>query len=325
MAYGNASTGSYVTQRTTTYKTNKKKEETHRMPEAEYLSLAELELLEQQELEGFRPEADANASLPPIPAGNYQARVTYANDNEPDKIWVKKQQDASKGGKTYYMTQLRLETVGNGGEFDGRTMSFYASTLVFKGSGTTSIQQVLQPLGFGEQLMTRTRTVKTQIDLLNEALEGGQALVGIKVDWEAQVYDKEKDETTFGPIRGMKKFPLDANGNPAPEIFKDLKGRETPTGEAVMARNFIRGFVSLDSLSGVMPVESDEVEQPVEEEPATEVPVVAQKAAAPAPRTAAPTTTAPRPAAPIAPQAQGRPTPAPRPTAVGRPAPARRS
>src|ERR1700761_7593158 len=100
------------------------------MPEAEYLSLAELDLLEQQELEGFRPEVDANASLPPIPAGNYQFKITYAKSDTPDQIWQKKQQDASKGGRLYQMAELQLETVGNGEEFDGRQMRFYASTLV---------------------------------------------------------------------------------------------------------------------------------------------------------------------------------------------------
>jgi len=238
------------------------------MAEQEYLSIAELELLEQQELEGFRPEADANASLPPIPAGNYQAKITYANENEPDKIWVKK--DKNKQGvpiTPYYMAELRLETVGNGEEFDGRTLRFWASTMVMKGSGTTSIQSVLQPLGFGPQLLTMTKTARTQIALMNEALEGGQGLIGVKVDWEAQAYDKEKDETVFGPVRGMKKFPKDANGVHVPEIFKDLKGRETPTGEAIMARNFVRGFVSLGSLGGSVTTEPVEDALPEDEEP----------------------------------------------------------
>lgn len=297
------------------------------MPEAEYLSLAELDLLEQQELEGFRPEADANASLPPIPAGNYQARVTFANESAPDQIWIKKQQDASKGGKVFYMTELRIETSGNGEETDGRVMRFYASTLVMKGSGTTSIQQVLQPLGFGEALMTRTKTARTQIELLNEALEGGQALIGVKVDWEAQVYDKEQDKTTFGPVRGMKRFPIDANGVHSPVIFKDLKGNEAPDAAGVNARNFIRGFMSLDGLAGMVAaqaVESDEAEgEQVADEPATEVPVV--KAAALVARPAV-APSAPRPAAtaPAPQQAQGAPRPAVRPTAAGRPSPVRR-
>lgn len=298
------------------------------MPEAEYLSLAELDLLEQQELEGFRPEADANASLPPIPAGNYQARVTFANESAPDQIWIKKQQDASKGGKVFYMTELRIETSGNGEETDGRVMRFYASTLVMKGSGTTSIQQVLQPLGFGEALMTRTKTARTQIELLNEALEGGQALIGVKVDWEAQVYDKEQDKTTFGPVRGMKRFPLDANGQHSPVIFKDLKGNEAPDAAGVNARNFIRGFMSLDGLAGTVAaqaVESDEPEEQVADEPATEVPVVAAKPAVRSTQMGtAPSAPRPPAAAPAVPQAQTPPRPAVRPTAAGRPSPVRR-
>jgi hypothetical protein len=291
------------------------------MAEQEYLSIADLELLEQMELEGFRPEADANASLPPIPAGNYQARVTYANESEPDKIWMPKQQDVDKGGKKYHAAMLRIETVGNGAEFDGRVMQFFASTLVFKGSGTTSIQQVLQPLGFGERLMTMTKTARTQIELLNEALEGGQALIGVKVDWEAQVYDKEADETTFGPVRGMKRFPLDANGQHCPVLFKDLKGNKS--SEGVQARNVVRGFLSLDALSGIESVQSSEGDETEQDEPATEVPVIPQsKPVAQSKPVPQPTTTA-KPAAPVAaPQATSRP--APRPVASGRTAVTRR-
>jgi hypothetical protein len=298
------------------------------MAEAEYLSLAELDLLEQQELEGFRPEMDANASLPPIPAGKYQAKISFANESI-DERWEKKNKDRNDRPITLrYQTVVRVETSGNGDEFDGRVMMFYPSTLVMKGSGTTSIQQILQPLGFGEALLTRTRTARTQIELMNDALEGEQALIGVNVDWEAQVYDKESEKTTFGPVRGMKRFPKDANGNHVPIIFKDLKGNEAPDAAGVNARNFIRGFMSLDALAGAGHVvaEVDEVQEQGVEEPVEETPVVV--APKPAVRSTVPAVapSAPRPpaTAPAVPQAQTQPRPAPRPTAAGRPSPVRR-
>lgn len=259
----------------------------------EFVSLAELELLEEQELAGFNPEADANAGLPPLPAGDYIARVYYTSA-DPDKIWAPKM---SRKNKPYYGASVTLETVSNKDPMtDGRKFTHNAMTLVTQG-GTTSCQALLQALGFGEQLMRSPKTAKAQIKLLNDALSGDAALVGVALEWEARFSVEKKDGSgdyeELKRVRGMKKFDKDANGDPIP--FVDYKGEYEGVqyDEQVPARNYVKNFIPLSDLQGAATSAAPSGQAPGNGEPASNQPAPARAAARPA---AAAPTPAPRPA-----------------------------
>lgn len=247
----------------------------------EYVSLAELELLD-EELVGFNPEADANATIPPPPAATYLARVYYTNQEEPGKIWEKRMGTKNDSTKVYYMSVVTIEMQGNDNELaNGRKLSFYPNTLVrINGGGTSSIQQLLQPLGYEDELLKSPRTVGALTGLLTRALSGGQALLAVEIDWEAQYYDKEKDKTIY-TFRGMKKFPKDKNGNPEP--FIDWPG--TPDGEygaeRLPARAYIRRFHPASVVGGANEALTADLEASVQQQTQSKRPTVAETLADP--------------------------------------------
>jgi hypothetical protein len=115
------------------------------------------------------------------------------------------------------------------------------------GGGTSSIQQLLQPLGYEDELLKSPRTTGALVRMLNQALSGGQALLAVDIDWEASFYDKEKDKTVYQK-RGMRNFPKDASGNAIPSL--DWAGNDEYGGESLLARAYIKRFYPANSVGG---------------------------------------------------------------------------
>src|SRR5271165_184937 len=81
------------------------------MPSEEFVSLAELEAVENAEvLEGFNPEADANATVPPVPKGDYLC-IVYHREDDSTKQW--KRSLTKKTSTSYLASQIVMEIAEN--------------------------------------------------------------------------------------------------------------------------------------------------------------------------------------------------------------------
>lgn len=252
-----------------------------------------------EELMGFNPEADANAMLPPIPAGLYAVKVRFTGE-DPEKRWQKGVW--GKDEQVVYYTSVTAE-VYNAGDLDGRTVRELVSTYVMARSGTNAVQGLLQALGYAEQIKT-CRTRSQLVILLNQALADDAAPAEANIDWEAtEPMTPEEREVAKAKgrkvwrMQGMTRFPKDGEGNYIPVINHE--------GVDCRAFNVIKNWVTVGGKSATTNVA---------QAPAPVAPRVAQAPpqAAPRPVQASPVAQAPQgpPVPPRARQAAPQPVPA---------------
>ncbi len=266
--------------------------------ELKFVSMAEL-LADDEEFEGYNPDADANAGLPPLPKGDYLCIVKY-QETDPEKRWPSGkgkdektgqmvstgQLPVTKDGKKYAYTSVGIELNGNTEPSnDGRLFNGMVNTLVMKNTGTTSIQALLQGADAEPDELRAANSIKGQVALLDKYLSDGNTIAGVHLDWEASYYRKDLMNPETGKmgwevfrVRGMKKFPpaKDKDGKVIPGVYSpvypfshpDIAG--VPVNEDLNARNFIHHWVSVNEITGAQ----------VEQEP--EVPAAAAVPAAPA-------------------------------------------
>jgi len=295
--------------------------------ELKFVSMAEL-LADDSEFEGYNPEADANAGLPPLPKGDYLCIVRYS-EPDPAKRWPggkdkegnpTGKMPVTKDGRKYAYTEIEIETNGNAEPtHNGRIFRGMVNTLVMKASGTTSIQGLLQGCGAEVEELRAANSISGQVQTLDKYLSDGQTIAGVHLDWESNYYRKDLMNPETGKmgwevfrVRGMRKFPQkkDGDGQPIPGEyvpgypFKQVVAGN-PVDEELNARNFIHHWVRVDEIAGAG-VEGDPGEQ-------VQAQAEAPKAEAPAPaaqrRTVAPAAAAPAKAATAA-SAGGPPVPA---------------
>lgn len=255
------------------------------MPEGtDRVSLADLigfddDLVEQ----GFNATADANASLPPVPADDYVVKVRFSRGSEPGKEWEPR---VTESGQSYLRAMAEAEIVE--GEYEGRVVYAFISTLVSKSRKTNSVQALAQGSGHGDEFAALpNQSAKSQAIFISDLLRS-EPLCGASIDW--QVFQKAEESADGKAFQrtGMKKFPKDAEGNYIPFWTRE-------DNSELKARNVIQKWFAV----------SAEVAQQVDAAPA---PVQAKAATAPASTVvkSAPVATAPAPA----------PAPAPRPRAT---------
>lgn len=197
------------------------------MANEEFIGLSAL-LDVNEEMEGFVPEADANAFAAPVPDGEYLGYVRFTSD-DPDQRWLKKatqDKPGRPGGKMYLNTSVTVRLINTPGkQYDDREILMRnCMTLVGK-NGTCGVQGLIQGLGAGDEIVG-VNSHGALAKKLNDLIGDGEQLVGIRTRWEASIYDEEAQETIFGPVRGMRFFDKDANGNYLPDI-KDPKSGQT--------------------------------------------------------------------------------------------------
>lgn len=207
------------------------------MAEKEYISLLSLNE-DTEELSNYNPEADANASVPPFPAGIYPCVVTFGNENL-DEIW---EPGVAKDGQKFLKTMVKATLYGTPeGAFDGRSVTHHINTYTSKFSNTNSVQALLQGLGLGEDI--RAVTARGPLaKALTDALAGGNATAEGVFDWEARYAPEDPPDSGVYPElfrkSGMKKFVQLPDGSYDPEC--DYKGIP------VMARNILVKWVNPD-------------------------------------------------------------------------------
>ena len=206
------------------------------MAEQDYVSMLNLQA-DTEELLNYNPEADANASIPPFPAGTYPCMVSFA-EADPEKIWRVK---IAKDGQKMYMTTVTLELYSTPeGKYDGRTIQHFVTTYTSQFSGTNAVQGLLQGLGMGEHVRAIGKQRGPLVTALNDALMGGGATAEGVFDWEARYSIENPPESGIWEEKfkkvGMKRFKQLDDGSYDP--LADYNGIP------VMARNVLLRFVN---------------------------------------------------------------------------------
>lgn len=204
----------------------------------EFISLVDVGQFEEEALiEGYQGAKDANAQRVPLPHDNYVMRVRYADNwpskegetpiplaSDPNARWIK---SIAKDGKELRQTWIYVETANNADEaVNGMGWTELITTYPTK-QGTTAAQALLQGLEV-DTLMLNTHG--KQVQALDEKLAGDGSLVGAEIDWIARVFDKAatvkdkagnpvqnpdgslKTGVEVFRLRGMRKFPMEADG-----------------------------------------------------------------------------------------------------------------
>jgi len=240
----------------------------------EFLSLADIGTYEEEIIEGYRGEVDANAGRPTPPHDVYLMNVCYSETDmkgepiDPMQRWLKKVSNSN--GNVYYRAIIQI-TIAQALDQSivGHVRREMVNTLVSK-SGTTSAQALLQGFGVDTKMLN---SHQAQVRALDEFLATGNSVVGEEVDWEARLWDKEalqfdkNGKAVVGPdgsqakgvevfrVRGMKNFPANQDGTYRPEITANDDRYKLKNGEALPvsllpARAFLyhRKWVPADSV-----------------------------------------------------------------------------
>lgn len=290
----------------------------HAVTGAEYFSLADAGQYEEEIIEGYRGDLDANAGAPPLPHDVYSTRVCYADNwpqkegqelealaSDPARRWRKQN---AKDGVLMYLTWITYTTENNSDpSHDKRERTEVLTTYPNK-RGITGAQALLQGLGIDTVALN---SHQAQMKALDEKLAGEGSFSGAELDWEATVYDKNavqrdksgnpvidaatgeaKTGVELWTLRGMRKFPQNKETNEyIPEIgpqdgftYKNAAGDMVPVMEA-RARNFLRRWVPISKLTKL----TNQLQQSVDNVQAQKAtaPAAAQRAAAPNPPAAA--------------------------------------
>lgn len=281
-----------------------------------------------EEILGLNPEADANALLPPVPAGTYLAKLRFTNPDEDvevetangkemqNKRWARKLW-GQKAPQKVLVTSITAELYNTeGAMYDGRTIrDGLVSTMIQQQTGTCRMQGVIQSV-----TGTFPPTCKSRLQfhqLMTATIgEDGAATGEVEIEWEASETLTEEERQNLKDagrksfrVRGMKNFPKDSDGNPIPEVNHN--------GETYRAYNIISRYVTA-------PTQGAGTEQ-VEQAPVIPQQAPPRRTAPQAAPQAAPQQTQQGQAAPQAQQTpQGPPVPpraaAPRPRAANAPA-----
>jgi hypothetical protein len=211
--------------------------------ENDYLSLADLEGMQDEELVGVDPTADANALPPPIQPGKYLLKLKHQVEEE-GKLWkMKKTSAKSKNpGVQYMSTDLWGEIADNPvnpKEYTGRRIAANNIMTLVMQDGTTGAMAVIQGLGKGAELANGPQTASRQCVMLSKLL-AGEPFIGAEIDWEASWYSKEKEEDLHDRKRGAKHFKKGADGKYIPELEVD--------GDAAEVRPYIRRWLQVSEL-----------------------------------------------------------------------------
>jgi len=238
----------------------------------EFLSLTELEGMEDEVLEGFNPEADANALPPPVQPGTYLVKLRHMQEDESMYWESKKTRLGSKmPNKPYFTTTLIGEVLDNPvnhADAVGRSLIINNVMTLVQPRGTSGVQAVLQALGKGPELMNGLQTASRHARLLSQAL-AEEPMVGVVWDWEADWYVDGED--LHERKRGAKHFTKGEDGKYSTALEID--------GLQANVRGFVRRYVTADSLLNKKQV-GDKVE---EAEAPKSAPAPAAKAPTPAP------------------------------------------
>jgi hypothetical protein len=194
----------------------------------------------------YNPEGDAYASPPPLPDGQWRAKLKQIdvkdNAGQPTRFKAGK----TKQGALYLMTALEATIIDPNGKFDGlHVWDRFVSTML-RNDKTIPAATICYMLG---KPAPARANHKELMDHLLKVL-AGEPEVGIETAWEWSCQKcgeeaKAKGEKYPKSILGMQKFPRDAKtGLYSP----DLKCEVNPAHGFSSAQPRIRRYIKLTDL-----------------------------------------------------------------------------
>jgi hypothetical protein len=187
------------------------------------VDLSNLQLADDEPIEGLDVDAEFSAPLRPIDDGEHQMRLSIS-ERKP------KVQGTTKNGRTDYFVFVSGEAIEPGSPNDKKFADDIVSTRVME-SGACKAVDFLVKAGHVDKSEIRSMSKGKLIARVYEILQGSP-LAKVETRWEARAGGQAK------PIlKGQRRFPKDANGHPMPL-------REHPeTGEEVYTRAQIVRYV----------------------------------------------------------------------------------
>ena len=226
---------------------------------ANVISMLDLEN-DTEDIAGYNPEADANAAIPPFPAGEYNFTAAFKTEVPEQRylagVWGKKEQ------KVIYTDVVLTLYNTPGGEFDGRQCRTMVSTFTGDRSGTNSMQGFLQACGKADALLT-AKSRKALIYLLEETVNAGEASGAALFEWEATEQTTEEEREKLKDegkkpwrIVGMAKFPpeLDAKGKPTGRYVPEIDHAGLPCRAYNVVKRFLTPLEGQESGVEAAPV-----------------------------------------------------------------------
>ena len=232
--------------------------QTNEQDDKPYVSMLDLQA-DTEEIMGLNPEADANALVPPVPAGVYFAKFSFTGE-DPEKRWLTGVWGKNEQKVIYTSITSELYNT-NGGVYDGRQVrDRMVSSMIRQQTGTCRIQGLVQAItgSFPPACKSRLQMVQLVNDLM-----AAQPTGEVEIDWEASenLTEEQRDmlkqqgKRAFR-LQGMKNFPKDADGNYIPEV--------THNGEIYRAYNVVNRYITASGSQG----EHSAAQQPQAQAPA---------------------------------------------------------
>jgi len=194
------------------------------MSDLTQVDLNNLDIVEEESIEGFNPEAEFYTTPNPPDDGVHLA-VLSISDRKAGVF-----SGTGKDGKPYFMIFPRAQIVEPGTRNDNLYVSDVASTMVMP-NGSCKVAAILKALG-QESI---PRGAGAMIKALHNLLLGNPQ-VKITTRWEAQPRDPGADGKRRKPIiKGQNRFPPKPDGTHNP-IVKDPETGEEVSAQAVVTK-----------------------------------------------------------------------------------------
>ena len=176
-----------------------------------------LALLEEQV--DYDPSAELNPNLV-VPDDTYLGELCLG------KFGIEVKAPRS-GGKPYLNVSVTGKIIKPGGKFDGFRVSGFIKSIVYE-TGTSPVHQMLKSCG---KAAPASCTLKDLWKLIEDTLSGTPQCK-LRTRWEASCKNSAGAENEYIRIRGMKNFPIGANGEHTPRVDVTLDNGEVVTLEA---------------------------------------------------------------------------------------------
>lgn len=173
---------------------------------SEFVSLAEIASLDLPLDSKFCADADANATVEIVPAGEYRVEIAFLASQD---RWQERQ---SRGRKPRKYSTASLNATVVEGEHAGKQFRLPVSTMEPFDEKESQAIRLLRALGID---VPKPRTQRRQQQLLDEALSVPKT-VTVYVEWRA--WHRDARHGDLKGYRRMAAFPQDAEGNHLPEV-----------------------------------------------------------------------------------------------------------
>jgi hypothetical protein len=151
----------------------------------------------------YDPSAELNPTLK-VPDGTYLSELSLG------KFGIEVNAPRS-GGKPYLNVHVQAKIIQPGDRYDGFRVSGFIKTTDF-GNGATPVHEMLKSCGSAAPAQQKLK----DLWVLVESTLAGTPQCKVRTRWEASTKNSSGADSEYLRIRGMKNFPILANGSYSP-------------------------------------------------------------------------------------------------------------